>query len=131
MLMSGGSFLVLRTSQCQARQPRCRFAGFATTVLRKQLDGGWEAPIGQFFRSIGVGTGTPGTSSRRTGHAEVRRRRIVITGLPTIQELSFVAGRIEKPSAGISKDRLSLRHWAATQANPLRMLRIATPSDAI
>jgi len=37
----------------------------------------------------------------------------------------FVAGRIEKP------DRLSLRHWAATQANPLRMLRIATPSDAI
>jgi len=109
VLMSGGSFLVLRTSQCQARQPRYRFAGFATTVLRKQLHGGWEAPIGQFFRSIGVGTG----------------RRIVISGLPTIQELSFVAGRIEKP------DRLSLRHWAATQANPLRMLRIATPSDAI
>ena len=97
MLMSGGSFLVLRTSQCQARQPRCRFAGFATTVLRKQLHGGWEAPIGQFFRSIGVGTG----------------RRIVISGLPTIQELSFVAGRVEKPSAGISKDRLSLRHWGS------------------
>jgi hypothetical protein len=34
VLMSGGSFLVLRTSQCQARQPRCRFAGFAWTVLR-------------------------------------------------------------------------------------------------
>jgi hypothetical protein len=52
-------------------------------------------------------------------------------GLLTIQELSFVAGRIEKPSAGISKDRLSRGHWAATQANLLRMLRIATPSDAI
>jgi len=52
-------------------------------------------------------------------------------GLLTIQEFSFVAGRIEKPSAGISKDRLSLGHWAATQANLLRMLRIATPSDAI
>jgi hypothetical protein len=64
-------------------------------------------------------------------HSEVRRRRIVISGLPTIQELSFVAGRIEKPSAGISKDRLSLRYWTATQVNPLRMLRIATPSDAI
>jgi hypothetical protein len=37
--MSGGSFLVLRTSQCQARQPRCRFAGFASTVLRKV---GWR-----------------------------------------------------------------------------------------
>jgi hypothetical protein len=46
--MSGGSFLVLRTSQCQARPPRCRFAGFATTVLRKQSDGGWEAPIREF-----------------------------------------------------------------------------------
>jgi len=31
-------------------------------------------------------------------------------GLLTIQELPFVAGRIEKPSAGISKDRLSLGH---------------------
>jgi hypothetical protein len=52
-------------------------------------------------------------------------------GLLTIQELSFVAGRIEKPSAGISKDRPSLGHRAATQANLLRTLRIATPSDAI
>jgi len=101
VLMSGGSFLVLRTSQCQARQPRYRFAGFATTVLRKQLHGGWEAPIGQFFRSIGVGTGRRNRNFR----------------LPTIQELSFVAGRIENQIA------CSLRHWAATQANPLRMLR--------
>jgi len=45
---------------------------------------------------------------------------LLVLGLPTIQELSFVAGRIEKPSAAISKDRLSLRHGAATQANPLR-----------
>jgi hypothetical protein len=52
-------------------------------------------------------------------------------GLLTIQEFSFVAGCIEKPSAGIAKDRLSLGHWAATQANLLRMLRIAAPSDAI
>jgi hypothetical protein len=52
-------------------------------------------------------------------------------GLLTIQELSFVAGRIEKPVRAISKDRLSRGHWAATQANLLRMLRIATPSNAI
>ncbi len=45
-------------------------------------------------------------------------------GFLTIQELSFVAGRIEKPSAGISKDRLSRGHWAATQANLLGMLRV-------
>ncbi len=39
--MSGGSFLVLRTSQCQARQPRYRFAGFATTysVSSRMEDG--------------------------------------------------------------------------------------------
>ena len=60
-----------------------------------------------------------------------QERRIVISGLPTIQELSLVAGRIQKPRAAISKDRQSLRHWTASQANPLTMLRIATPSDAI
>ena len=31
---------------------------------------------------------------------------LLVLGLPTIQELSFVAGRIEKPSAAISKDRV-------------------------
>jgi hypothetical protein len=68
--MSGGSFFVLRISQCQARQPRCRFAG-ATTLLCNQSDGGWEAPFRQFFRSIGAGTGERGTSARVTDKPEV------------------------------------------------------------
>lgn len=71
--MSSGSVLVLRTSHCLARQPRCSSAGFATAVLTKQLDGGWETPIRRFFRSIGVGAGTPGTSSRRTANSDVKR----------------------------------------------------------
>src|SRR5467141_1846090 len=52
VLMSGGSFLVLRTSQCQARQPRCRFAGFATTysVSSRMEDGRRGSALAELAR---------------------------------------------------------------------------------